>query len=77
MNNNFNPRRKYLSSIHPKIWTNDNEEEMAMISRKFRKFLKQSKLNPLYFKCNKLGYIKKDLPIAKIQRELQDFQQIQ
>ena len=40
--------------------SDDNEEEMEKISRKFKKFLKQSKFkknkntndNPLRFKCN-------------------------
>ena len=69
----FNPRRKYLPSIHPQIWT----IQMTMkrrwhysLSKKFRKFLKQGKFikknkdtndNPICFKWNKPGHIKKDL----------------
>ena len=58
--------------------SNDEEEEMAMISRKFRKFLKQGKFkknkdtndNPLCFKCNKLGHMKKDCPLLKPKENL-------
>ena len=45
--------------------SDDNEEEMAMISRKFRKFLKQGKFNLTCFNCNKSGHIKKDCPLLK------------
>ena len=34
-----------------------------MLSRKFRKFLKQGKFNPTCFNCNKTGHIKKDYPL--------------
>ena len=33
--------------------SDDNKEEMAMLSRKFKKFLKQGKFNPTCFNCNK------------------------
>ena len=43
----------------------DDEEEMAMLSKKFRKFLKQGKFNPICFNCNKTGHMKKDCPLLK------------
>ena len=73
MNYNFNPRRKYLSFIHPQIWTNEDEEEMTMISRKFGKFFIQSKFNPLCFKCNKPDHIKKDCLLMKPKGNFKNF----
>ena len=37
----------------------DDDEEMAMLSRKLKKFLKQGKFNPTCFNCNKTGHIKR------------------
>ena len=53
--------------------SDDDEEEMAILSRKFRKFLKQGKFkknkdtndNPICFKCNKSGHIKKNCLLLK------------
>ena len=45
--------------------SDDDEKEMAMLSRKFRKFLKKGKFNPTYFNCNKIGHMKKDYPLLK------------
>ena len=50
--------------------SDDEEEDMAMITRKFRNFLRKSKFNkfkdanevPLCFKCNKAGHIRKIVP---------------
>jgi len=42
-----------------------DEEEMVMISKKFRKFLKQGKYNPICFRCNKSGHLKKDCQLLK------------
>ena len=49
--------------------SDDDEEEMAILSRKFRKFLKQGKFNPTCFNCNKIGHIKKDCPLLKNKRK--------
>ena len=43
--------------------SDDDEEEMAMLSRKFRKFLKEGKFK--CFNCNKTGHMKKDCPLLK------------
>ena len=45
--------------------SDDDEEEMTILSRKFRKFLKLGKFNPTCFNCNKTGYMKKDCPLLK------------
>ena len=45
--------------------SDNDKEEMTMLSRKFRKFLKQGKFNPICFNCNKSGHIKKDCPLQK------------
>jgi len=42
---------------------NDDEEEMAMLSKKFRKFLKQGKFK--CFNCDKPGHMKMDCPLLK------------
>ena len=52
-----------------------------MLSRKFRKFLKQGKIkknkdtndNSICFKCNKLGHIKKDCPLMKSKGNFKNF----
>ena len=43
-----------------------------MLSRKFSKFLKQGKFNPTCFNCNKTGHMKKDCPLLKNKREIQE-----
>jgi hypothetical protein len=55
--------------------TDEDEEEMAMITRKFKKFLKQGKFSSnnkfkdtnssICFGCNKPGHYKKDCPLSK------------
>ena len=61
--------------------SDDDEEEMAMISRKFRKFLKQGKFkkkkdtndNPHCFKCSKPGHMKKDCSLLKSKGNFKSF----
>ena len=61
--------------------SDDDEEEMAMLSRKFKRFLKQGKFkknkdtndNPTCFKCNKPGHIKKDCPLMKSKGHFKNF----
>ena len=43
--------------------SDDDEEEMTMLSRKFRKFLKQGKFK--CFNCNKTSHMRKDCPLLK------------
>ena len=45
--------------------SDDDKEEMTMLSRKFRKFLKKGKFNPICFNFNKTGHMKKDCPLLK------------
>ena len=55
--------------------TEEDEEEMAMITRKFKKFLRQGKFSSnnkfkdtnstICFGCNKPGHYKKDCPLSK------------
>ena len=53
--------------------SDDDDEEMGMFARKFRKFIKRGNFkfknsnstNPLCFKCNKPGHMKKDCPMLK------------
>jgi len=82
MNNNFNPRRKYAFHTSSDMDnSDDDEEEMAMLSRKFKTFLKQGKFkknkdtndNPICFKCNKAGHINKDCPLMKSKGNFKNF----
>ena len=68
-------RRKYFAfkgSSDTKD-SDDEEEDIAMISRKFKKFLlkgnfkknKETNDNLLCYKCNKPGHIKNDCPLLK------------
>jgi len=48
----------------------DEEEDIAIISRKFKKNLRKGKFKknkdtPLCFKCNKSGHMKKNCPLLK------------
>ena len=43
--------------------SDNDEEEMAMLSRKYRKFLKKGKFK--YFNCNKIDHMKKDCLLLK------------
>ena len=43
--------------------SDDNKEEMAMLSKKFRRFLKQGKFK--CFNCDKPGHMKMDCPLLK------------
>ena len=45
--------------------SDDDEEEMAMLSKKFRKFLKKCKFNPTCFNCNKTCHMKRNYPLLK------------
>ena len=53
--------------------SDDDDEKISMFVRKFRKFIKRGNFkskssisnNPLCFKCNKPGHMKKDCPILK------------
>ena len=47
--------------------SDNNEEEMTMLSRNFKKFLKQGKFK--CFNCNKTGHMKKDCPLLKNKRK--------
>jgi len=68
--------KKKVLAFHASLGTEDSkneEEKIAMITRKFRKFLKLGKFkknkkindNPLCFKCNKPDHMKKDCLLLK------------
>jgi FtsZ-binding cell division protein ZapB len=61
--------------------SDEDDEDIAMITRKFKRFLKRGKLNsnkfkntdlPLCYGCNKPGHIKKDCPLLKSKTKLKN-----
>ena len=78
------PSKKKVLAFHASSDTDnsdEDEEEMAMLSRKFKRFLKQGKFkknkdtndNPTCFKCNKPGHMKKDCPLMKSKGHFKTF----